>query len=357
MSPEDIEEVLRRMGAPAGVHEEGSIDGNLVFNNAEEATPFENELCSGAFLALHRATHDKALDKSGAYSYGEYFMKKSRVWEARLQMRFKVPPKVEDLYFGVEIDSYVPMAGAAKQTLELVVRLLKGAVGQQVYHSVGDDPRSHEGPIERPCFVMPLWAFDQFIVTPSGETAPELTDPVLPDMGSKRYRRISEYRSEVSELDFQVGPTYTFCFWGISKWLDKLNWQIKLPLSPLPVNFNTFCGSPPVHVVMYTLKPAEEGETRHLEHRKNMYFRLAFWSSKCRPSFEKMDHYLRLSDRIVGDPDAAAAPLRRRSSPARSKASAIHGRQMVQPMRSFVSCCAPFIYNRSRLLRAPQQIK
>ena len=24
---------------------------------------------------------------------------------------------------------------------------------------------------------------------------------------------------------FEVGPTYTLCFWGISQWLDKLNWQ------------------------------------------------------------------------------------------------------------------------------------
>lgn len=26
----------------------------------------------------------------------------------------------------------------------------------------------------------------------------------------------------------EAGPTYTLCFWGISQWLDKLNWQAPL---------------------------------------------------------------------------------------------------------------------------------
>ena len=28
-----------------------------------------------------------------------------------------------------------------------------------------------------------------------------------------------------TDMHRQVGPTYTLCFWGISQWLDKLNWQ------------------------------------------------------------------------------------------------------------------------------------
>ena len=31
-------------------------------------------------------------------------------------------------------------------------------------------------------------------------------------------------RSRV-ELEFKVGYTYTFCFWGISRFLDKLQWH------------------------------------------------------------------------------------------------------------------------------------
>ncbi len=35
----------------------------------------------------------------------------------------------------------------------------------------------------------------------------------------------AEFRRDVFWPLFEVGPTYTLCFWGISQWLDKLNWQ------------------------------------------------------------------------------------------------------------------------------------
>merc|ERR1712050_202471 len=55
-------------------------------------------------------------------------------------------------------------------------------------------------------------------------------------------------------------------------------------------NFNKFCGKPPVHIVLYTLKPRmpavspEKEDTRHLDSYKNYYFHLAFWSSQAMPS-------------------------------------------------------------------------
>lgn len=346
MGPQEVEDVLRHMGAPAHVHEEASMGGKLLVNNAPEPSVFENELCSGSFFTLHRATHDKALDRSGAYAYGEYFLDKSRLWEARVQFRFKKPPKVEDLYFGVEIEEYVPMAGPAKHTLALIVQTLKGVVGQQVYHTVGDDPKTHQGEVERPAFMMPLWAFDQFIVTPEGDTPPQLNDPAIPTMGQRRSKRVREYRSELEELQLKAGPTYTFCFWGISKWLDKLNWRLRLPLSPVPVNFNTFCGSPPVHVVIYSLKAAEIGEKRHLQDRKNYYLDVAFWSSKCRPRFQRMESLLHLSKYRRYSSASTAMPL--------PKALGARGLTTLRSDSIFnfisarISCCAPFISSRPK---------
>lgn len=282
---------LRDMGAPDHPHEEGSFvpSRGLVVNNRDVCDDWDNEFCMGSLLSLHRATHDRDLDKSGNYPHGKYFLGKRRLWEARIQLRFKVPPESKDVYFGIELERFVPMIRGSKRMMDMVVGMLKGVVGDQVYHSVGEDPKVVSGELERPVFVMPLWAFDQFIVTPEGEHPPSLTDPGLPSMGSLRVKRVKEFKREMDELRFRVGPTYTFCFWGISQWLDKLNWQIRVPLMS-PLDFNTFCGSPPVHVVLYTLKPGSE--KRHLQSRKNYYFDLAFWSSKVRPPAERIRELL-----------------------------------------------------------------
>jgi hypothetical protein len=277
---------MRALGAPEDPHEEATFlpCSGLVVGNAAEPLPFENENCKGKFLSLHRATYSKQLDKSGAYPHGKYFLGKKRIWEARVQVQFKKPPNQADLFFGVESEQYVPMGIGTKKSMSLLVSTLKQVVGNQVYHSPGDDPAGRLGPLERPTFVMPLWAFDQFIVTPEGETPPDLSDgDGLAAMGSKRTKRVNEFRAELDELEFKTGVTYTFCFWGISQWLDKINWRVKMPFVG-SIDFDRFCGRPPVHVVIYTLKPGDQNDARHLQTRKNYYLDVAFWSSKRRPT-------------------------------------------------------------------------
>merc|ERR1719265_309338 len=142
-----------------------------------------------------------------------------------------------------------------------VVTALKKVVGDNVYHSVGDDDKV-SGLREKPIFAMPLYAFDQYIVSLPHETPPRLNDhDNIQSMGSKRSGRVKEYKAEMENLVLDPSTTYTFCFWGISQWLDKLNWKVKLPVGG-SVDFNTFAGGPPVHVVIYDLKtvPGQEHE-------------------------------------------------------------------------------------------------
>jgi len=287
----EVEEILTSLGAPKnGVPaDEGSMvpSSGLVIGNPENPCPFENDWVSGICLPLHRATYDKDLNKTGNYRYGKYFLKKKRLWEMRFQFTFKKkPPPPRDTFFGVILEEYVPMNAATKKMMAILVAALKKAVGKQIYHTPGDDPARVTGPIEQPTFVMPLYAFDQFIVTPPGQKPPSLMDPAMPTYGKTRSGRVSEYKEEITKLEFQMGYTYTFNFWGISQWLDRLNWQVIMPLVGMRVSVNDFCGRPPVHVVIYSLKSdeSEKGETRHLHHRKNYIFDLAFWSSISRPS-------------------------------------------------------------------------
>eukprot|EP00930_Biecheleria_cincta_P102594 TRINITY_DN94365_c0_g1_i1.p1 TRINITY_DN94365_c0_g1~~TRINITY_DN94365_c0_g1_i1.p1 ORF type:complete len:413 (+),score=59.18 TRINITY_DN94365_c0_g1_i1:44-1282(+) len=289
--PVNVERSFRRLGAPDHPHEEGIMipSRDVVIGNAPEASSFRNENCHGKFLAMHRASYDRELDKSCNYRYGPYFKGKKRIWEARVQISFAKPPSVKDMFFGIELEGYVPMSGATKGLMATLVRTLKNVVGNQIYHSAGDDPQRVSGELEKPVFVMPLFAFDQYIVTPENETPPDLSDEIIPELGSKRVGRIREFKQELDELELKVGPTYTFCFWGISQWLDKLNWQVKMPFLS-PVDFNMFCGNPPVHVVIYTLRDDED--KRHLQRRKNYYFDLAFWSSTHRPDAVKLSELM-----------------------------------------------------------------
>jgi len=275
---------LDRLGVPADVHLEGCClpGSSLVIN--QKITEFENDFCFGKMIDLHRATHNKEMDKAGDYMYGHYFIGKKRLWETRVQLKFKKPPRQSDLFFGVETENYVHMSRAVQSAMDMVVRMLKSAVGNHIYHSVGDNPEDFKGSareLELPTFVMPMWAFDQFIVTPAGEEPPDLDDECIPDLGSKRVNRVAEFRKELDDLVFEVGPTYTLCFWGISQWLDKLNWQVRLPMLGR-LDMNQFCGSPPVHVVMYTLAHSDH-EKRHLQSRKQYILNIPFWSSKNRP--------------------------------------------------------------------------
>jgi len=315
-----IAEYFRRAGAPEGPHEEAVLvpGGEICFSNGTSPTNFVNENCEGKFISLHRATHDKELDRSARYPYGTYFKGKKRLWEARVQLRFKSkPPRQEDLFFGTELREYVPMNGPTKGMMATVVKALKGAVGNQVYHSPGDDPsQGASGELERPGFVMPMWAFDQFIVTPEGETPPDLNDPNIPDMGSKRSTRVNQFRQELSDVDFKVGPTYTFCFWGISQWIDKLNCKIKVPLMG-SIEASRFLGRPPMRVVMYTLAGEGGAEKRHLDSRKTYYLNVHFWSSRQRPDAESIRSILgeNALDGLGGAGDAAALKAAATSKP------------------------------------------
>jgi len=287
---ENTNELLRKLGVPSKPHEEGSMIPcrGIVISNA--TSEFENEFCKGKFLSLHRATYDAKLDRSCDYQYGDYFRGKKRLWEARFQVQFEVPPPPSDVFFGIELEQYVPMAKTTKKTMNVIISLLKRVVGDRIYHTPGDDPAVVYGDKELPAFVMPLFAFDQYIVTPSGKIPPELSDPNIPSMGSCRSKRVKQYQKEFADLTFIPGYTYTFCFWGISQWLDKINWTVRLPLANL--DFNLFCGCPPVHVVLYTLKKHGGSDRRHLAHLKRYYFDMAFWSSESRPEFDRIHSLL-----------------------------------------------------------------
>jgi len=254
--------------------------------NSERPWPFENEHCSGCFLPMHRPSHDKALDKSADWRYGHVFKGRKRIWEMRLQMNFK-HDVTEPLRFGIELEDYVPLNAATRRLMGITVAAIRSMAGDDLYHSIGDNPKQTEGELEKPVFSLPLWAFDQFIVTPEGEEPPDLTDPHFLQFGFRRTDDRPAFMKEMNEMRLKAGPTYTFAFWGISQFLDGIQWRIQKVVPFKPIDFNLFCGTPPVHIMLYTLDQ-NTTEKRHLQSRKRYYFRLAFWSSPKPPTVEKL---------------------------------------------------------------------
>jgi len=252
---------------------------------APRVDSFENDRCAMKALVVHRPTHDPQRDKAGDYPFAWHLSGRRRLWEIRFQLRFKQLPE-RQVYFGIELDRYVPVSGVTRQVQKVLVSACRKIVGD-CYHSPGDDPKRTEGEAETPAFMMPLWAFDQFEVSEAGKE-PDLASD-LEGRGMRRTEGVSQYISAVKATinNFSTDKVYTFCFWGVSQFLDCMQWEVTGGVLPgVRLDFNKLCGQPPIYMSMYELSGVNEqdarkwgADRRHLSSRKRYYLRVAVWSA------------------------------------------------------------------------------
>jgi len=237
----------------------------------------ENDFASVKFVAMHKPTHNQKLEESRQYPFSSHLAGKRRLWELRFQMRLKRLPEGQ-LLFGVELGQYVSVSGLAKQAQKALVSACKGIVGD-CYHTNGDNPTKKTGELEPPAFVMPLWAFDQFHVSELGQE-PLLTG-TFDTVGLKRTDGVREYIKEMQNLisTLSTDKVYTFCFWGISQFLDVMKWEVTGGIIPgMTIDFNNMCGAPPVFLSMYDFTEPVGEDKRHLPSRKRPLLRVEVWS-------------------------------------------------------------------------------
>lgn len=241
---------------------------------------FKNDFCTAKLVLMHRPTHQPHREQSGEYPFSWHLQGRKRLWEFRLQLRFQQLPQGQT-YFGIELDRYVPVSGLARQVQKALVSACNKVVGD-CYHTCGQDPAEVQGEVEKPAFVMPLWAFDQFEVSEPGKEPSLLGD--LTGVGRSRADGVSVYikalRDTINSLS--TDKVYTFSFWGISKYLDIMQWEVCGGLMPgVKMDFNKLCGSPPVFFTIYSLQgiSKQDKDQRHLQSRKRQYFRFGFWST------------------------------------------------------------------------------
>eukprot|EP00746_Dinoflagellata_sp_MGD_P070960 gnl/MRDRNA2_/MRDRNA2_289736_c0_seq1.p1 gnl/MRDRNA2_/MRDRNA2_289736_c0~~gnl/MRDRNA2_/MRDRNA2_289736_c0_seq1.p1 ORF type:complete len:167 (+),score=41.46 gnl/MRDRNA2_/MRDRNA2_289736_c0_seq1:28-501(+) len=115
----------------------------------------------------------------------------------------------------------------------------------------------------------------------------------LEPYGVKRNDGKLAYIQFCNELkaNLRTDKVYTLAFWGISRFLDAIKWEIVGVVPGKAIDFNSFCGKPPVHAVMYFC-PDDPKDQRHLQSKKKYAFDLAFWSSLKRPSPERVKELL-----------------------------------------------------------------
>jgi hypothetical protein len=184
------------------------------------------------------------------------------------------------------------------------------------------------GEVEPPTFVMPLWACDQFVVSKVGQE-PDLTGS-LEGKGMRRTEGIRKYlRALTAELEnTSEDNIYTFCLWGISQYLDCINWEVRNVLGRKSFPFETIGGTSPMNIVCYELNKdtCTQQDVRHLRSQKNYYFNVALWSALHPPSLQAAKKL-----RLPQDEDYLA----HESTPIASKVS-----KPTQPMSCFCGLTA-----------------
>eukprot|EP00931_Biecheleriopsis_adriatica_P093042 TRINITY_DN66794_c0_g1_i1.p1 TRINITY_DN66794_c0_g1~~TRINITY_DN66794_c0_g1_i1.p1 ORF type:complete len:395 (+),score=54.15 TRINITY_DN66794_c0_g1_i1:69-1253(+) len=265
--------------------------------NASRHESYENELCAVKVVAMHRPTHEPWREQTKEYPFAWHLHGRKRLWEIRLQLRFKKVP-VNQLFFGITLGGYVHVSGVSRHLQKLLLQACKSIVGD-LYHSPGDDPARTRGEAEPPTFVMPLWAFDQFIVSDLGEQL-DLTGD-LEGLGMRRTDDVGLYIKSIRSTieSFSTDKVYTFCFWGVSQFLDCMNWEITGALPGMRIDFNRLCGAAPIYVAMYEIPGYGEAKTedgqkelRHLPSQKIYYFHIAMWSELKPPRPEALPDIL-----------------------------------------------------------------
>ncbi|CAE8720659.1 unnamed protein product [Polarella glacialis] len=233
--------------------------------NSQVPVEYESDNFKGTCLFMHRPnwSYDN-VDTAESYPYKRHFHGRKRLWEYRIQGKFKRRPGM--LYCGVELEDFVPVNFATRTLMRGMMPLIQGALQcKAIRHEIG----KAEDKSLRPTVVAPIWAADNTHVHEDPAAVPDIAQMTVPDGLSRKAAR--QFWEELWEgggpsWDASGGPTFTFCIWGPSQLLDLRAWVFrKLPLMwGRSMSLEPFAGKQPVHGVIYEL----EGNSKDAEHRQ-----------------------------------------------------------------------------------------
>lgn len=271
-------------------------DGRAHRANVATPVSYESGLCTTKVIAMHRPTHEPWREKTGDYPFAWHLCGRKRIFEIRVQVRLKSLPE-GPLYFGVVMNQPRKSSWLGREVRNVFIFAVRRVIGE-FYQSLGDDPDEVEGEAEPPTFVMPLWAFDQFIVSDVGQE-PDIAGD-LAGAGVRRTDGIAAYtRAVKSTIDsFSTDKVYTFCFWGLSQFVDCMNWELLGGFLPFTqgsrFDFAEAGCEPPINVVLYDIPGAlpTDKDKRHLVSKKRHLFNVLMWSQTKPPSLDVITRLL-----------------------------------------------------------------
>lgn len=232
-----------------------------------EKVEFEVDNFKGEMIFLHRpAWSYDSPETEKSYPFKQLFHGRRRLWEWRIQGRFKRRPGM--LYVGIELEDYVPVNFATRSLMRGILPLIQTAIQcKLVHHEVGDP----DDPSLRPGVVAPIWSCDNTLVHDDPKDAPDIGASTVPGgLNRKAARQYWETLWNGGGPSWDAGgPTFTFCIWGPSQLLDMRTWVFrKLPMMwGRELKMEPFCGKQPVHAVLYELADGETA-SRHRQEEK-----------------------------------------------------------------------------------------
>ncbi|CAE7656943.1 unnamed protein product [Symbiodinium sp. CCMP2592] len=150
---------------------------------------------------------------------------------------------------------------------------------------------------------MPLWAFDQFVVSEVGEE-PDLCGD-LANVGMRRSEGLKAYVNELEKVveNFSTDKVYTFCIWGVSQFLDCIRWEARGIIPGMTFGFSRFGLKAPLTIAIYEM-PGEHPDPRHLRSRKRYYLNVAMWSALHPPEGDKLKELIGLPQSQVEETES-----------------------------------------------------
>mmetsp|Transcript_146957 Transcript_146957/g.366530 ORF Transcript_146957/g.366530 Transcript_146957/m.366530 type:complete len:434 (-) Transcript_146957:67-1368(-) len=269
-------------------------------NRSHGVYEHETDLCFLRMYVMGRPVHDRQRVADQDFPSAWHFEGRKRMWEVRMQLRFKQVPK-GPLFLGLEYTTYQPLSAFIRRAEALIVASVSRIMGP-VYKSPGDDPAAMgDAEAEPPCAAVPVYAFDQLVVSEAGEE-PDITSS-LEGLGWLRADGLAAYRRQVEAT---VGApstdkVYTLCTWSVSQMIDTINWTVGIP-GGLRLDATKLAGAPPTIAALYELDDIEgseldaQQEKRHLISRRRYYARFAYWSALRPPQTDHLRKVLQLQD-------------------------------------------------------------
>lgn len=215
--------------------------------NSETPIPVETELFVGQLLLIMRPK-DPAQDDP--FWNERIFAKKKRRVAMQLQGKLKYTPQ-GTLMAGMEISNPMNLGLIASGLCNIILKMTK-SFNPALHYSFGtaEEERAH---ISFPASTF----FEKFVVTPPGESPPDIMEEFEEDPQSAKDRKAYK-----TKIDWNTEDTYSMSFH--SMYVDFPSWSVvKLPVGK-DIELQTFWGDSSASVVLYEVPKGLKSSDKHL---------------------------------------------------------------------------------------------